>query len=68
MLPAQTDVLRDVKGWQLFAVVGVAVLFTITMEAAVKVVEVERSFFHILDSEASASVLLCILMIVAIVP
>ena len=48
MLPAQTCS-------AVAAVVDVAVLFTITVEAAVGVVEVERSFFHILDSEASDS-------------
>ena len=37
------------------AVVDAAVLFTITVEAAVGVVEVERSFFHIFNSEASDS-------------
>ena len=34
------------------AVVDVAVLCTITVEAAVGVVEVERSFFHILKGDS----------------
>ena len=34
------------------AVADAAVLFTITVEAAVGLVEVERSFFHILNSDS----------------
>ena len=45
MLPAQTCS-------AVAAVVVVAVLFTTTVEAAVGIVEVERSFFHILNSDS----------------